>query len=167
MKNFLILCLLCSLAFAVENPSVDSALVKTAQDSLIQKDSLVVADTLSAKIPTDSLSGMVKVDSVAKSEVQEELALRDSLLAVGDSIREAEQKLHQSELEVENARCENWEKSYSTLKQEYETCVKILRVNLTNGEAKQKQMRRMGTIDQMGSWVGGILIGLALGIWVF
>ena len=149
MKNFLILCLLCSLAFAVENPSVDSAFVKTPQDSLIQKDSLVVVDTVSAKIPTDSLSGMVKVDSVAKSEVQEELALRDSLLAVGDSIREAEQKLHQSELEVENARCENWEKSYSTLKQEYETCVKILRVNLTNGEAKQKQMRRMGTIAQI------------------
>ncbi|MEE0877595.1 MAG: hypothetical protein UIH18_09870, partial [Fibrobacteraceae bacterium] len=83
MKNFLILCLLCSLAFAVENPSVDSAFVKTPQDSLVQKDSLVVADTVAAKIPTDSLSEMVKVDSVAKSEVQEELALRDSLLAVG------------------------------------------------------------------------------------
>ena len=50
MKNFLILCLLCSLAFAVENPSVDSAFVKTPQDSLVQKDSLVVVDTVSAKI---------------------------------------------------------------------------------------------------------------------
>lgn len=164
MKIFFALSLFCAFAFA---EVADSAKVSVPTDSL-KTDSLVVLqqDSLVAKTP-DSLNVPVKVDSIAKSEVQEELAIRDSLLALGDSLRAAEEKVHQTELEVQNARCENWEKSYSTLQQEYNTCTKILRVNLTNGEAKQKEMQRMARIAQMGSWVGGIVIGLLVGIFVF
>lgn len=164
LKIFLTLSFFCAFAFADVSDSTKASAIndslKTDSLSVLQNDSLVTQKA-------DSLSENVKVDSVAKSEVQEELALRDSLLAVGDSIRAAEQKMHESEMEIQNARCENWEKSYSTLQQEYNTCTKILRVNLTNGEAKQKEMQRMARIAQMGSWVGGIVIGLLLGIFVF
>ena len=48
----------------------------------------------------------------ANAELVAELAVRDSVMAVRDSACTVEKQTLRSELEVERAKCENWEQSY-------------------------------------------------------
>ena len=63
-----------------------------------------------------------------KAELVAEIAVRDSVMAIRDSACTVEKQSLRSDLEVEKAKCENWEQSYNTLKKNNETCAKALSV---------------------------------------
>ena len=71
-----------------------------------------------------------------KAELVAELAVRDSVMAIHDSVCIVEKKALRSDLELERAKCENWEQSYNTLKKNNETCAKALNVAV---QANQEQ----------------------------
>jgi hypothetical protein len=75
-----------------------------------------------------------------KAELVAELAVRDSVMALRDSSCTVEKNSLRSELEVERAKCENWEQSYNTLKKNNETCAKALGVAM---EASQEQTEKI------------------------
>lgn len=75
-----------------------------------------------------------------KAELVAELAVRDSVMALRDSSCTVEKNSLRSELEVERAKCENWEQSYNTLKKNNETCAKALGVAM---EASQEQAEKI------------------------
>ena len=74
-----------------------------------------------------------------KAELVAEIAVRDSVMALHDSACTVEKKSLRSDLDVERAKCENWEQSYNTLKKNNETCAKTLAVAL---EASQDQAEK-------------------------
>ena len=73
------------------------------------------------------------------AELVAELAVRDSVMAIHDSVCIVEKKALRSDLEIERAKCENWEQSYNTLKKNNETCAKALSVAI---EASQEQTEK-------------------------
>ncbi len=75
-----------------------------------------------------------------KAELVAEIAVRDSVMALRDSSCTVEKNSLRSELEVERAKCENWEQSYNTLKKNNETCAKALSVAM---EASQEQAEKI------------------------
>ena len=81
------------------------------------------------------------VDAVssAEAELVAELAVRDSVMAVRDSACTVEKQSLRSDLEIEKAKCENWEQSYNALKKNNETCAKALSVAI---EASQEQTEK-------------------------
>lgn len=95
--------------------------------------------------------------------LQGELALRDSLLAANDSARAAEKARYETDIEVQNARCENWEKSYATIENEYRLCTKALGVYVESTEKYKQESNKRDMVGPIGSFVGGILIGVLIG----
>ena len=77
--------------------------------------------------------------NATQAELVAELAVRDSVMALRDSACTVEKKTLRTELEVERAKCENWEQSYNTLKKNNETCAKALSVAM---EASQEQAEK-------------------------
>ena len=73
------------------------------------------------------------------------LAVRDSVMALRDSACTVEKKSLRSDLEIERAKCENWEQSYNTLKKNNETCAKALAVAV---EASQEQAEKQKAKDE-------------------
>ena len=78
-------------------------------------------------------------NAAEKAELVTEIAVRDSVMAVHDSACTVEKQSLRSDLEVEKAKCENWEQSYNTLKKNNETCAKALSVAV---QATQEQMEQ-------------------------
>ena len=78
--------------------------------------------------------------NATQAELVAELAVRDSVMALRDSACTVEKKTLRTELEVERAKCENWEQSYNTLKKNNETCAKALSVAM---EASQEQAEKI------------------------
>ena len=78
--------------------------------------------------------------NATQAELVAELAVRDSVMALRDSSCTVEKNSLRSELEVERAKCENWEQSYNTLKKNNETCAKALSVAM---EASQEQAEKI------------------------
>jgi hypothetical protein len=74
-----------------------------------------------------------------KAELIAELAVRDSVMALHDSACTVEKKSLRSDLELERAKCENWEQSYNTLKKNNETCAKALSIAV---QASQEQAEK-------------------------
>lgn len=81
----------------------------------------------------------------ANAELVAELAVRDSVMALRDSACTVEKKSLRSDLEIERAKCENWEQSYNTLKKNNETCAKALAVAV---EASQEQAEKQKVKDE-------------------
>ena len=81
----------------------------------------------------------------ANAELVAELAVRDSVMALRDSACTVEKKSLRSDLEIERAKCENWEQSYNTLKKNNETCAKALAVAV---EASQEQAEKQKAKDE-------------------
>jgi hypothetical protein len=71
-----------------------------------------------------------------KAELVAEIAVRDSVMAIHDSVCTVEKQSLRSDLELERAKCENWEQSYNALKKNNETCAKALNVAV---QANQEQ----------------------------
>ncbi len=104
-----------------------------------------------------------------KAELVAEIAVRDSVMALHDSACTVEKKSLRSDLEVERAKCENWEQSYNTLKKSNETCAKALSVALEASqeqaqkdkkekEEKESSDRAMASVSMLGSFGIGMLI---------
>ena len=86
-----------------------------------------------------SLAGVSVAAESAEAELVAELAVRDSVMALRDSACTVEKQSLRSDLEIEKAKCENWEQSYNTLKKNNETCAKALSVAI---EASQEQTEK-------------------------
>ena len=77
--------------------------------------------------------------NASQAELVAEIAMRDSVMAIRDSSCSAEKQMLRSDLELERAKCENWEQSYNALKKNNETCAKALSVAI---EASQEQAEK-------------------------
>ena len=86
-----------------------------------------------------SLAGVSVAAEPAEAGLIAELAARDSVMAFRDSACTVEKQSLRSDLEIERAKCENWEQSYNTLKKNNETCAKALSVAI---EASQEQTEK-------------------------
>lgn len=86
-----------------------------------------------------SLAGVSVAAEPAEAGLIAELAARDSVMALRDSVCTVEKQSLRSDLEIERAKCENWEQSYNTLKKSNETCAKALSVAI---EASQEQTEK-------------------------
>ena len=92
-----------------------------------------------------SVKGAAASSASEKAELIAELAVRDSVMALHDSACTVEKKTLRSDLELERAKCENWEQSYNTLKKNNETCAKALSVAV---QASQDQAEKQKAKEQ-------------------
>ena len=90
-------------------------------------------------------AGSAAENAAEKAELVAEIAVRDSVMAVHDSACTVEKQSLRSDLEVEKAKCENWEQSYNTLKKNNETCAKALSVAV---QASQEQLEKQKAKDE-------------------
>lgn len=101
----------------------------------------------------------------ACSEVQAELAHRDSLMAVADSSCSMEKDSLRTALNSEQAKTKNWEQSYETMKKSNETCAKALSVSVAVNEKnkeRENQSRSQAAMMTSSSFMGGIALGMLL-----
>ena len=91
-----------------------------------------------------------------------EIQFRDSLLAAKDSAALHNIELGKKELEIESARCENYEKSFNTVMNDYNTCSKILRISIENQEKQKQEINKKMRLLQITSFIGGILSGMLI-----
>ena len=82
------------------------------------------------------------------AELVAEIAVRDSVMAVHDSACTVEKQSLRSDLEVEKAKCENWEQSYNTLKKNNETCAKALSVAVQATQEQMEQQKAKEKVDK-------------------
>lgn len=160
MKKILLVLSFVAAAFAAEE--VQPAVQETVAPAVEQ-----IADTVSAQ---KDVATPIDVMAANQATQDAEIALRDSLLAVKDSISAADKQAMQTKLDVESARCENWEKSYAVLDTNFQTCSKMLRVYAETAEKKTEQLneaKKMSAMAQSTSFIGGVLIGILVGwlIW--
>lgn len=114
--------------------------------------------------PADPVSTEA-VGQIAVSEVQAELAMRDSVMQERDSLCAVEKDSLRKAVVVEEAKCANWEQSYQTMKQNNEVCAQALGIALeVNEKTKDKAEEERKKMTMMGgsSFLGGIGIGLLI-----
>ena len=107
-----------------------------------------------------------------KTELVAEIAVRDSVMAIRDSACTVEKQSLRSDLEVEKAKCENWEQSYNTLKKNNETCAKALSVAMQASQeqaekqkakdAKAKEDEKNSMMMQSASMLGSFGLGMLI-----
>ena len=104
-----------------------------------------------------------------KAELVAELAVRDSVMAIHDSVCIVEKKALRSDLEIERAKCENWEQSYNTLKKNNETCAKALSVAVQASQeqaekqkAKEKEKEKSDVVMQSASMAASFGLGMLI-----
>ena len=105
------------------------------------------------------------VGQVSVSEVQSELAMRDSVMQVRDSLCMVEKDSLRKAVVVEEAKCANWEQSYQTVKKDNEVCAQALgvaiEVNEKNKNAADEE-RKKAAMTTGSSFLGGLGIGLLI-----
>ena len=102
-----------------------------------------------------------------KAELVAELAVRDSVMAIHDSVCIVEKKALRSDLEIERAKCENWEQSYNTLKKNNETCAKALSVAVQASQEqaekqKAKEKEKSDVVMQSASMAASFGLGMLI-----
>lgn len=138
---------------------------ETSNNVAADSSAVLAADT-TLTVAADSSVSVAPVSAEASYEI----ALRDSLLAAKDSASAAEKQALQTKLDIESARCGNWEQSYAVLDTNFQTCSKMLRVYAETAEKKTEQLneaRKMNAMAQSTSFIGGVLLGILVGwlIW--
>lgn len=112
----------------------------------------------SAPVATEAPAEQVPVDVM-----QEELAMRDSVMQVRDSLCAVEKDSLRKAVVVEEAKCANWEQSYQTMKQNNEVCAQALGVaidvNEKNKDKADDERKKAATMTST-SFMGGLAIGL-------
>ena len=93
-------------------------------------------------------TGSAAENAAEKAELVAEIAVRDSVMAVHDSACTVEKQSLHSELEIEKAKCENWEQSYNTLKKNNETCAKALSVAVQATQEQMEQQKAKEKVDK-------------------
>lgn len=170
MKFHQILLVAAAFAFAAEPgepavPAQEPAKAEVLQPAAEAPQNSLEASQNAAEAPTTEAENSVALPESGNqpADLQGELALRDSLLAANDSVRSAEKAQYETDIEVQNARCENWEKSYATMENEYRLCTKALGVYVESTEKYKKESNKRDMVGPIGSFVGGILIGVLIG----
>jgi hypothetical protein len=114
--------------------------------------------------PADPVSTEA-VGQISVSEVQSELAMRDSVMQVRDSLCMVEKDSLRNAVVVEEAKCANWEQSYQTVKKDNEVCAQALgvaiEVNEKNKNAADEE-RKKAAMTTGSSFLGGLGIGLLI-----
>lgn len=117
-----------------------------------------VTEANSAPVATETPAEQVPVDVM-----QEELAMRDSVMQVRDSLCAVEKDSLRKAVVVEEAKCANWEQSYQTMKQNNEVCAQALGVaidvNEKNKDKADDERKKAATMTST-SFMGGLAIGL-------
>lgn len=116
--------------------SVVRSFVKSLAVSALFVSAFAVSPVLAASAAKSEAQSAVAAEN---AELIAELAVRDSVMALHDSACTVEKKALRSDLELERAKCENWEQSYNTLKKNNETCAKALSVAI---QASQEQAEK-------------------------
>lgn len=93
-------------------------------------------------------AGSAAENAAEKAELVAEIAVRDSVMAVHDSACTVEKQSLRLDLEVEKAKCENWEQSYNTLKKNNETCAKALSVAVQATQEQMEQQKAKEKVDK-------------------
>ncbi len=120
---------------------------------------------LFAEETTPEASGDVR-DVVA--ELRQEVTLRDSLMAVGDSACAAEKDSLRSALAMGNAVSDSWKQSYETMRKDGEACARNLSATKSENELlkeeSQKKEEESGFPAAVAgtSFLGGLGIGMLL-----
>ena len=105
------------------------------------------------------------VEQVSAAEFREELALRDSVMQLRDSLCAVEKDSLRKSVVVEEAKCANWEQSYQVMKQNNEVCAKALSIAIEASEKdkdRADEERRKAAVMSSSSFMGGLLIGALL-----
>ena len=133
--------------------------------------SFVMSWTLSALIVLAfaGAGNAAEKSDAEKAELVAELAVRDSVMAIHDSVCIVEKKALRSDLEIERAKCENWEQSYNTLKKNNETCAKALSVAVQASQeqaekqkAKEKEKEKSDVVMQSASMAASFGLGMLI-----
>lgn len=123
------------------------------------------ATFLFADETTPGVSGDVR-DMVV--ELRQEVALRDSLMAVGDSACAAEKDSLRNALAMGNAVSDSWKQSYETMRKDGEACARDLSAAKSENEQLKEETQKKD--DESGfpaavagtSFLGGLGIGMLL-----
>ena len=114
-------------------------------------------------------AGGAAENAAEKAELVAEIAVRDSVMAIHDSVCIVEKKALRSDLEIERAKCENWEQSYNTLKKNNETCAKALSVAVQASQeqaekqkAKEKEKEKSDVVMQSASMAASFGLGMLI-----
>ena len=108
-------------------------------------------------------TNVAPVEQVSVTEFREELAVRDSVMQVRDSLCAVEKDSLRKSIVVEEAKCANWEQSYQTMKQNNEVCAQALSVSIGVSEKNKERAddeRKKAMTMTSSSFLGGLAIGL-------
>lgn len=130
---------------------------------------LVLAFAGAVNAAESKATGSVADNDAEKAELVAEIAVRDSVMAIHDSVCIAEKKALRSDLEIETAKCENWEQSYNMLKKNNETCAKALSVAMQASQeqaekqkAKEKEKEKSDVVMQSASMAASFGLGMLI-----
>ena len=104
-------------------------------------------------------------EQVSAAEFREELAIRDSVMQLRDSLCTVEKDSLRKSVVVEEAKCANWEQSYQVMKQNNEVCAKALGIAIEASEKdkdRADEERRKAAVMSSSSFMGGLLVGALL-----
>lgn len=107
----------------------------------------------------------VAVDSARTAELLEEIAIRDSVMALHDSSCAAEKDSLRFAMKMESSMCESWKQSYDTMKKNYGECNQALNASLNENEKNKddvEETRQSSIKSNIASFAGGLGIGLLL-----
>ena len=113
--------------------------------------------------PVDSAPAVASESPV--DVMQEELAMRDSVMQVRDSLCTVEKDSLRKAIVVEEAKCANWEQSYQTVKRDNEVCAQALGTTLEINEKNKEKAddeRRKAAMSSGMSFTSGLLLGALL-----
>ena len=99
----------------------------------------------------------------AQAELQQEIAVRDSVMQQQGDACNLEKDSLRAAIEVEKAKSDNWEKSYNTIKKDNETCAQMLSTSIGVNEKKKEkedQDRRSAAMATSSSFLGGFGVGM-------
>ncbi len=103
-----------------------------------------------------------------ETELKEEIAIRDSVMAVQSESCDAEKDSLRKSLEVEQAKSANWEKSYEAMKKDNALCAQALNVSIGVNEKKKEEVdeaRSAGSSMVTTSFLGGVGLGMLI-LWL-
>ena len=152
--------LLFAVAFAFAAPSNAGNAQSSAANTQVANTQAAPAQPAGESPVAEAPAEMVPVDVM-----QEELALRDSVMQIRDSLCAVEKDSLRKSVVVEEAKCANWEQSYQVMKQNNEVCAKALGIAIEASEKdkdRADEERRKAAVMSSSSFMGGLLVGALL-----
>lgn len=124
-----------------------------------------VADSVSAPAAETAVAAEPVSSASTEEELKSEISVRDSVMALRDSTCSIEKDSLKKALEVEQAKCANWEKSYNTVKQNSEVCAQALSVSIGVNEKKKEKEdmdRQQAAMMTSTAFMSGVGLGMLL-----